>query len=209
MSYYSSTVTLNAEGDTSIQGDTVAGLGRLKDFPNVLFGVIFKIATPKPDSSAPAPTTPSARTADFSMEQEALEQQPRMNRVQEEASNPLEEELMYSLSEHKTEEEAVDYLLDATTEDEKTLLIQFLPDPGYFVAGGLAGVISRTATAPLDRLKVYLIANTETAKNSITAVKHGEAVKAAKHLGRPLINASAELWRAGGMRSLFAGKMCA
>lgn len=30
---------------------------------------------------------------------------------------------------------------------------------GYFYAGGLAGVISRTCTAPFDRVKVYLIAN--------------------------------------------------
>lgn len=29
---------------------------------------------------------------------------------------------------------------------EKPLLTQILPDPGYFAAGGLAGVISRTAT---------------------------------------------------------------
>lgn len=30
---------------------------------------------------------------------------------------------------------------------------------GYFYAGGIAGVISRTCTAPFDRVKVYLIAN--------------------------------------------------
>lgn len=30
---------------------------------------------------------------------------------------------------------------------------------GYFYAGGMAGVISRTCTAPFDRVKVYLIAN--------------------------------------------------
>lgn len=80
-----------------------------------------------------------------------------------------------------------------------------LPDPGYFAAGGIAGVISRTATAPLDRLKVYLIANTGNATESISAAKKGDAVKAVRQIGRPLIDATKELWKAGGMRSLFAG----
>jgi hypothetical protein len=66
--------------------------------------------------------------------------------------------------------------------------------------------ISRTATAPLDRLKVYLIANVGPAKDSIKAVKKGDAVAAAKKVGQPLIDATKELWKAGGMRSLFAGK---
>jgi solute carrier family 25 (mitochondrial phosphate transporter), member 23/24/25/41 len=87
-----------------------------------------------------------------------------------------------------------------------TKLIDFLlPDPGYFIAGGLAGMISRTATAPLDRLKVYLIAQTNPADATIAAAKEGSPVKAVKSFGRPLINACKELWRAGGIRSLFAG----
>jgi len=89
---------------------------------------------------------------------------------------------------------------------KKSLLTQVLPDPGFFAAGGLAGVISRTATAPLDRLKVYLIANVGKAKDTpIAAAKRGDAVAAAKHIGRPLTLALQELWKAGGMRSLFAG----
>ena len=82
-----------------------------------------------------------------------------------------------------------------------------LPDPGYFAAGGIAGVISRTATAPLDRLKVYLIANTGNVKDSLSAAKKGDAVQAVKQVGRPLIDATKELWRAGGVRSLFAGML--
>jgi solute carrier family 25 phosphate transporter 23/24/25/41 len=80
-----------------------------------------------------------------------------------------------------------------------------LIDPGYFAAGGIAGAVSRTATAPLDRLKVYLIANTGVGKDSLNAVKQGEAIAAVKHIGKPLLDACKELWRAGGIRSLFAG----
>lgn len=76
---------------------------------------------------------------------------------------------------------------------------------GYFVAGGLAGIVSRTATAPLDRLKVYLIAQVANKKAAAQAVKEGSPAAAVRHLGRPLIDATKELWAAGGIRSLFAG----
>lgn len=81
-----------------------------------------------------------------------------------------------------------------------------LPGSGYFLAGGMAGFISRTATAPLDRLKVYLIAQTGVTKDAVEAAKQGAAIEATKKASRPLIEASKALWRAGGMRNLFAGK---
>jgi solute carrier family 25 phosphate transporter 23/24/25/41 len=76
---------------------------------------------------------------------------------------------------------------------------------GYFVAGGVAGIVSRTSTAPLDRLKVYLIAQTSVAEEAVVAAKHGNIVKAAMNAWRPLATATKELWQAGGMRSLYAG----
>ncbi|KIW21017.1 hypothetical protein PV08_01596 [Exophiala spinifera] len=76
---------------------------------------------------------------------------------------------------------------------------------GYFIAGGLAGIVSRTATAPLDRLKVYLIAQTSPKEATIKAAKKGAPLQVIRNFGRPLVDACKELWAAGGMRSLFAG----
>lgn len=69
----------------------------------------------------------------------------------------------------------------------------------------MAGMISRTATAPLDRLKVYLIAQVSPKDTIDKALKEGAPVTAVKGFGRNLMEACKDLWRAGGIRSLFAG----
>lgn len=66
-------------------------------------------------------------------------------------------------------------------------------------------MISRTATAPLDRLKVYLIAQTGPTNHAVTALKEGDAVQASKQVARPLVDACRTLWRTGGISSFFAG----
>jgi solute carrier family 25 (mitochondrial phosphate transporter), member 23/24/25/41 len=96
------------------------------------------------------------------------------------------------------------YLLHIVS-NELTMLTEIPLPIGYFIAGGLAGMISRTATAPLDRLKVYLIAQTSPRQAAVDAAKGGAPITAVKHFGRPLIDACKDLWKAGGMRSLFAG----
>lgn len=85
-------------------------------------------------------------------------------------------------------------------------LTENIPQLGYFIAGGIAGVVSRTATAPLDRLKVYLIAKTGVKVSSIRAAKDGAPLAAAGDASKTLLDALKELWRAGGVRSLFAGE---
>lgn len=44
-----------------------------------------------------------------------------------------------------------------------------------------------------------------TPTEAIKAVKQGNAIEASKQASRPLVDACKALWRAGGMRSLFAG----
>lgn len=88
------------------------------------------------------------------------------------------------------------------SKQDKSALTSFFPPAGYFLAGGISGVVSRTVTAPLDRLKVYLIANTDSRPRP--ALK-GSPVEVVKGVGGPLIDACKVLWKTGGIRSLFAG----
>lgn len=92
----------------------------------------------------------------------------------------------------------------------RSRLTEYLPEPGYFLAGAVAGGVSRTATAPLDRLKVYLLVNTNTkttATEALSAATHGHPVEAVKAAGHPFRAAVANLYKSGGLRTFFAGKL--
>ncbi|KAI1815764.1 mitochondrial carrier [Poronia punctata] len=94
----------------------------------------------------------------------------------------------------------------ASRETKNAVLISYLPETGYFIAGAVAGGISRTATAPLDRLKVYLLVNTKSeVDGAVIAAKNGQPLKAVKNAGRPLFLAVNDLYKSGGVRGFFAG----
>jgi solute carrier family 25 phosphate transporter 23/24/25/41 len=92
--------------------------------------------------------------------------------------------------------------LDLASEGDVLLSAESSQGFGYFLAGGIAGVVSRTCTAPFDRIKVYLIAQSGT--KGVAAATAGAAVQVTK-AGGPIINALRTLWAQGGIRAFFVG----
>ncbi|KAF2639795.1 calcium dependent mitochondrial carrier protein-like protein [Massarina eburnea CBS 473.64] len=179
LSYFHATTRLNPEGDAQIGDDTIQGLGITQKFLHSLFGSIFLIARTPPQSSFFDSYEIPAITSPSDVSPSSASQTLLPHRHV--ADTDIEE----------VQPESVGSVL--------------IPDIGYFAAGGLAGIVSRTSTAPLDRLKVYLIAQTSVAQEAVAAAKSGNIIRATTNSWKPLFLATKELWQAGGMRSLYAG----
>lgn len=269
LSYYSSIVTLNAEGDSMVTEETLEGIGTTGFLLHALFGSILRLAQPAPPDPSPnldqtgLPTATSPATNPSSQPTLSSRKPPISSQLKPpldgDASATANDSKMAAAyanppqpaagSAQRTIQQATgsavrglqgmtapgtsfggesssdygdDFLdihdhhpqlqlreIDDECEDEltKSRLTQYLPEPGYFLAGALAGGISRTATAPLDRLKVYLLVNTKT-KAGVAAdvVKQGQPLAAVRTAGKPIGDAIHALWKAGGFRTFFAGK---
>ncbi|OQV03541.1 hypothetical protein CLAIMM_08574 [Cladophialophora immunda] len=75
----------------------------------------------------------------------------------------------------------------------------------YYFCGGFASATSRTVTAPLDRLKVFLIGQTNSKHGTLDQLYRGQPIEASKEAWLSLQTAWSALWKAGGVRSLWAG----
>jgi solute carrier family 25 phosphate transporter 23/24/25/41 len=184
-------VKVNLEGDVQVSDDTIEGLGITQQFLRNFFGSLFLVAK--------APSLPPRSDFSAPFEMSEISAPPVL-------PHPAVSQTLPPRSDAQPLDALLQEAQEGLWQSFKSVLIACVPNPGYFVAGGVAGIVSRTSTAPLDRLKVYLIAQTEVAQDAIAAAKSGNIFRAAANSWRPLAKATQELWQAGGMRSLYAGK---
>ncbi|KAI4867152.1 mitochondrial carrier [Hypoxylon rubiginosum] len=219
--FYSDILTLNSEGDSVVSEETLQGIGT--NLLYTLLGSILRLASPPkipPDRvhsssvSSPLPQSndepePTPKdilptfnnTIDMTSTVVQSFAQPASIATTIAAEAPAEAQQAELIVAREIEIES-----GLTEKKKRSVLIKFIPDPGYFVAGAVAGGISRTATAPLDRLKVYLLVNTTASTNTaLDAAKKGQPLRAIKHASIPLFTAISDLYKSGGIRGFFAG----
>ncbi|KAK0741777.1 mitochondrial carrier domain-containing protein [Apiosordaria backusii] len=253
LSFYSSIVTVNAEGDSLVSDDTLEGSGTTGFLLQALFGSLLRIANPEGTSTKitqrPSPETTLVSESEVT----GLSHSPRHTKPQSRAQ--LESQLQHKQHptfDHETEQasdmafpaaaigvryggaastpqqmilppatqrpmpyyetfeeaepEEISVMTEEVPETVNSRLTDLLPEPGYFLAGAVSGGVSRTATAPLDRLKVYLLVNTKNVDNPVlTAAKSGHPLSAMRNAGGPIVDAMVTLWKTGGFRTFFAG----
>lgn len=213
-SYYKSTSKLSADGDVHMSDEALQGLGTVLAFlNNALFGAVTQLVKPAPRPSIDRHIASSLEPATPVSMWEGSESRPQLHLPGVDDDNTIGDDPYIPLKPARRKEDT-SRPVDATSDGEQlqvkgkkdVKLIDFVPHVGYFLAGGLSGITSRTLTAPLDRLKVYLIAQTDNADEAIKAAKTGRPLAATKQGARTLMKAWNELWAAGGIRSLFAGK---
>ncbi|KAG9291157.1 hypothetical protein G9A89_013029 [Geosiphon pyriformis] len=84
-------------------------------------------------------------------------------------------------------------------------------DPKYFLAGAIAGAVSRTATAPFDRLKIYLQTQTVSPRKLNVFVKRGKKLNELNEIPsippgwKKATTAIKELYQKGGILNFFRG----
>ncbi|KAF7546019.1 hypothetical protein G7046_g9428 [Stylonectria norvegica] len=213
LSFYYSVVSVNAEGDSIVSEETLEGLGTddSRSLFNTLFGSLVRVASPF-DYQKPVPEPPSipraggANNVDLDPK-DAMDAAVAADYSHDALSRQEDQALTEAFSQQQagagTPGQSSTGVL---TKQKKHILTDFSPDPGYFLAGAIAGGVSRTATAPLDRLKVYLLVNTTISSETAgVALKQGRPIAALKNAVRPFGDALKDVYKSGGLRSFFAG----
>lgn len=98
--------------------------------------------------------------------------------------------------------------LDVNADGDMILNNEFINGFSYFLAGGISGVISRTFTAPLDRIKVFLIARTDLSSTILNSKHHLLELNPNAKLNRlksPIVKAIESLYKQGGLKSFYVG----
>lgn len=232
LSFYSSIVTVNPEGDSLVSDDTLEGLGTASFLLQALFGSLFRIANPDypPIRRTSEPRGPVSKPS----QQPGLDQEPSQLLAPDMAATSatarygravgistqalgdaaIKQQTIFSYPTTEQRKDRFSDVLEDEDEEEEgsavlsTRLTDLLPEPGYFLAGAVSGGVSRTATAPLDRLKVYLLVNTKSpSRSAIAAAKSGRPFASLRGAGAPIVDAIVNLWKAGGFRTFFAGKL--
>lgn len=232
LSFYYSVVNVTPEGDSIVSEETLQGLGTdgySRSLVNILFGSLIRVAfpygqpithnTPEPPSkrrkvvkSDPdilPGSTDIMDAADGAAHASVSAPSVGRQRAVAEAGAPSpEQEDVDDGTAEDLEQDDTSTTTGATKTKKKYKLTDFVPDTGYFLAGAIAGGVSRTATAPLDRLKVYLLVNTKSgSETALGAIKQGRPLVALKNAARPFGDAVKDLFQSGGFRGFFAGEL--
>ncbi|KAJ3139476.1 hypothetical protein HDU90_008977 [Geranomyces variabilis] len=75
----------------------------------------------------------------------------------------------------------------------------------YFLCGGLSGAVSRTVTAPLDRLKVLLVTQTTIYPSPLGGINSAPANVPAAPTSGAIIGGIRRIYQQGGIRSFYRG----
>lgn len=189
-----------------VSDETLEGLGTTGFLLQTLFGSLLQIARP---GSAPSLRPSSPSPGQRSPPNAASPPRDDLADAEHKAAIAPDPPTTAAAAAAAADEEDLEEDLEDDLEDDleaaqafKTKLTGLLPEPGYFLAGAISGGVSRTVTAPLDRLKVYLLVNTQVAKSaSLDAAK-----VAARTAATPVGEAIMTLWKTGGFRTFFAGE---
>ncbi|KAK8148576.1 hypothetical protein G3M48_009740 [Beauveria asiatica] len=198
LTYYDAVVNVTSEGDSVVSDETLEGLATPMPPPSSqntsqLYGATQPLSEYSP-SSSPSSSSNGEEAVMILMDDDAEQVADAVAKLQRRRSSdgtPIFDE-------------TADGNVGIETRSFK--LTDFAPHPGYFLAGAIAGGVSRTATAPLDRLKVYLLVNTQArGETAVAALRRGKPLIALQNAARPFSDAIKDVYRSGGLRGFFAG----